>query len=363
MGVRQCSIAAVLVAFMAAACSGSSNPPAASSSRSGRTSAVPPQSSPTHAPSPTSPPSPIPLPRGQTASVETDPYPFGVTVAFGKVWVTSHDGQSLQAIDPVTDQIVRTVGLTVQPGSVVSGAGWIWVQSRTDNTLIRVDPTTFATKVIRLGGSGSPTCSIAFGHGFVWVATAPSSDLGTRGVISRVQPSTGLVAARIPVRGFPCGFASVGAEEWTATPHGVVGMSVGSDAVHEVPVPQFQNGLAWLGGAVGGHLFVAVGASGGFSTVVYRIDPSKGTVTGILHRPSDNLIPLEVATTGIWFNSDGSDQILVVDPATMRVTAMGSLDTGEVITDPTMKPTELWLPDQPGNVVNIDPAAFLHRKG
>jgi len=299
---------------------------------------------------------------GLKASVATDPYPFGTTVAFGKVWVTTHDGQSLQVIDPVTDQVVRTVGLAVQPGSVVSGGGSIWVQSRTDNTLIRVNPATFATTVVRLGGSGSPTCSIAFGNGFVWVASAPNSGLENRGTVLRVQPSTGLVAARIPVRGFPCGFASLGGEEWTATPGGLVGISVRSDAVREVQVPQFRKAMAWLDGAVGGHLFVHVQPNA-LSSVFYRIDPSTGTVTGVLQRPSDSLILLEVGATEIWFNSNGTDEVLVVDPATMRVAATGTLNTGEVVPDPTMKPTELWLPTGEGTVVNIDPSTFLHRKG
>jgi YVTN family beta-propeller protein len=298
---------------------------------------------------------PAALPTGVTTSVETDPYPFGVTVAFDRVWVTSHDGDSVNVIDPVTNQVTRTVGLAVQPGSVVSGAGSIWVQSRTDDSLFRIDPETYDVTTIDLPGVGSLTCSIAFAHGLVWAATVGNAE--SSGTVFQVDPATGTVATRTHVDGFPCGWVSMGKAEWTAVEDGLVHLVPGNHAAKIVPFEESRPST-WLVGALGGQLYVLT-SDGMLGSQVLRVDES-GKVTGRMVTHSDLLFALVSNDEGLWFWSDGTDEILVVDPRSLKFSDQGTLRTGEVVVDPGMPLTALWLPDSDNSaVVKIDPGTFL----
>ncbi|HXJ63062.1 MAG TPA: hypothetical protein VNN79_04850 [Actinomycetota bacterium] len=352
---RRIVAAAIVAGIVTAACSGgagSSHSPASAGSGSPHGSTGPASSQSAPAPSPST----APLPRGVTTMVGTDPYPFGVTVAFGRVWVSAHDAYSVDVIDPVTRQTVRTVGLKFQPGSVVSGGGSIWVQSRTDVSLVRIDPDTYATTTVRLGRSGDMACTIAFGHGLVWAAAGNAA--GTGGTVFEIRPSDGTVAARVHVDGFPCSWASLGDHEWTAIDGGLVELTPGKATARVIPVGRLGGSMPWLAGAVDGRLIVTT-PDDRFGTVVLRLRPS-GTAESVLHRPNDQLLVLDVSHAGVWFASNGTDQVLVMDPDTMRIRGRGTLATGEVTPDPTMDPNELWLPDSADTaVVHVDPGSFL----
>ena len=338
-------VVGALLAVLGVACSNAAPTPGASKPPATHAAASPSAAA----------PSPTALPAGLSAVVGTDPYPFGVTYAFDRVWVTSHDGNSVNAIDPVAEQVVRTVGLSVQPGSVVSGGGFIWVQSRTDATIARIDPATYEMTTVTLNETDDLTCSIAFAHGLVWAATVGESE--DDGTIYQIDPATSSVVATVPVKGFPCGWAPMGDGVWTAFEDGVIEVVPGRDKARIVPVEGFR-GLTWLAAADAGRLYVT-STDGMIGTNVYRLTTS-GKVTGTLHRASDTLLVVEIADPGIWFTSYGTDDVLVMDPVTMELAAQGTLDTGEVVPDPTMGLDQLWLPDASRTaVVHIDAAEFL----
>jgi hypothetical protein len=136
----------------------------------------------------------------------------------------------------------------------------------------------------------------------------------------------------------------------------------GEAAAHLVRVPELQGADPLLVGAVGGQLYLD-GSDGSLGSRLYRARAS-GAITGSLHRPTDQLLPLVVDDSGLWFSSNGTDMVLVADPRSMRITGTGILTTGEVVPDPTMSLDELWLPDADATaVVKIDPAEFLRRVG
>jgi streptogramin lyase len=289
-----------------------------------------------------------------SAIVGTDPYPFGVTYAFDRVWVTSHDGNSVNAIDPDAGQVVRTVGLSVQPGAVVAGGDSIWVQSRTDATIARIDPATYEMTTITLNETDDLTCDIAFAHGLIWAASVGEREGDA--TIFEIDPATSSVVAEVPVKGFPCGWVSRGEAEWTATDEGLLELQPRHDTARFVPVKELRWG-GWLATADG--KFFAVSTDGTLGSIVYRLTPA-GKVTGQLHRATDALGIVHVEDPGIWLTSFGTDDVLVMDPETMKMTAKGTLDTGEVVPDTTMGLDQLWLPDASRTaVVHIDPADFL----
>ena len=319
---------------------------------------------PTHgatAPSSEAPPTvapttaPAALPPGVTTSVETDPYPFGVTVAFDRVWVTSHDGDSVNVIDPVTNQVTRTIGLAVQPGSVVSGGDSIWVQSRTDDSIFRIDPDSYDVTTLDLPGVGGLTCTIGFGQGRVWAATVGESE--NDGTIFEIDPATGKVATKMHVEGFPCGWTSLGKAEWTTVDQGLVKLVPGRGTAKIVPFEESRPSTR-LVGALDGQLYL-LASDGMLGSEVFRVD-SSGATTGKMVTHSDSLLSLISNDDGLWFWSNGTDEILVMDPQTLKFSDQGTLRTGEVVVDPDMSLAELWLPDSDNSaVVKLDPGTFL----
>jgi streptogramin lyase len=107
----------------------------------------------------------------------------------GLVWVPSEN--SLAAIDPGTNSVVRTF-----PGQVASGAfasGHPWVDDAHDS-LVELDPKTGAPLLRLKSGSGFPEdCfnQVRFGDGSLWWSVQDA------GLVVRIDPSSGRVLASI----------------------------------------------------------------------------------------------------------------------------------------------------------------------
>jgi streptogramin lyase len=87
------------------------------------------------------------------ASVPTGFASYQAAEAFGSIWVTNGNGQSLTRIAPATNQ-AGTVDLPgVNAGGVVSAGGALWVGDDTTGStrVVRVDPETRATKDVDVG--------------------------------------------------------------------------------------------------------------------------------------------------------------------------------------------------------------------
>lgn len=104
----------------------------------------------------------------------------------------------LKRLDPRTGEEVAAIaleGFFANIPEVAVGAGSVWVASASEDSdlVIRVDPET--NRVVDRIPLDSPLTSLAFGHGSVWVTSAG------RGTLSRIDPQTGEVAAKIDVGG------------------------------------------------------------------------------------------------------------------------------------------------------------------
>jgi len=75
-------------------------------------------------------------------------------------------GNSVWAIDPRTDQVLRTVNVGANPQGVAADARSVWVATAEGN-VVRIDPTAFrVVDTIPIGGTPA---GIAVGLGRVWV--------------------------------------------------------------------------------------------------------------------------------------------------------------------------------------------------
>lgn len=139
-------------------------------------------------------------------------FPTAVAAGEGAVWVTA--GFEVVRVDPSTSRVVR-----IDPGVPVGsertcdigvGAGAVWAVgawSGNRAALVRIDPVTNRARIVaRL----REAACVAAGPAGIWV-TSPA-----RGVVTRLDPKTGRVRARIRTDGFCDGVATRGRSVWIA---------------------------------------------------------------------------------------------------------------------------------------------------
>jgi hypothetical protein len=107
------------------------------------------------------------------------------------------DKMLLERLDPQTGEEVASIALEGFIANVMDlavGAGSVWVSSADGfaDAVLKVDPET-GRVVDRIPVPAESPTSLAFGHGSVWVTNSE------RGTLSRVDPRTGEVAAKIEV--------------------------------------------------------------------------------------------------------------------------------------------------------------------
>ena len=68
------------------------------------------------------------------------PSPGSVETAFGSVWVTNGDAQTLTRLNPQTNAVIARIQTPGTASVVGVGAGAVWVTSFPGNSLTRIDP-------------------------------------------------------------------------------------------------------------------------------------------------------------------------------------------------------------------------------
>jgi DNA-binding SARP family transcriptional activator len=91
---------------------------------------------------------------------------------------------SLAAIDPHTDSVVRSVTVGTRPGALAFGSGSLWVANRDDQTVSRIDPGSLqAARPISV--PDTPT-GLAASSGAIWVAG--STPAGNGALVNSIDP-------------------------------------------------------------------------------------------------------------------------------------------------------------------------------
>jgi DNA-binding beta-propeller fold protein YncE len=211
--------------------------------------------------------------------------------------------------------VVATVSTDGFAYGMAAGAGALWVVGSDEVT--RIDPTTNSvTARIPIRATGSGPAAVAVGAGAVWVPVA------VPGALWGIAPGTNKVTARIPLGGPLAGAISV---------------SAAGDSV-------------WI--ASNGEPGPGAGTSGGR---LLRVDPSRKRVVADIALPAD---PVAVAADAraTWVATVGG-QVLMVNHKRNRVVATinagGPLGLSQTI---AVGPGGVWLADPfDEQVVRIDP--------
>jgi hypothetical protein len=139
----------------------------------------------------------IPAPFGQ---------PGGMTMLGSTAWISDWSASQIAGVDLAAGQVTRTVRVGDQqdePVSMTSGAGSLWVLDFS-GPLLRIDPASGAiTERFPVRGLGA---DVAYGNGFIWMITDEPTTDGDQEYLDKIDPSRDVIvkAAPIPGAGTAC---------------------------------------------------------------------------------------------------------------------------------------------------------------
>src|SRR5580692_5367492 len=135
----------------------------------------------------------IPLPFGQ---------PGDVTMLGSTAWISDWPASQIAGVDLAAGQVTRTVRVgdqQNQPIGMTSGAGSLWVLDFA-GPLLRIDPASGAiTERFPVRGLGA---DVAYGDGFIWVITdEPADGGGGQEYLYKIDPSRDVIVKAAPIPG------------------------------------------------------------------------------------------------------------------------------------------------------------------
>jgi len=134
----------------------------------------------------------IPLPFGQ---------PGDMTILGSTAWISDWSASQIVGVDLAAGRVTRTLHVgdwQDEPVSMTSGAGSLWVLDFS-GPLLRIDPASGAiTRRFPVRGLGA---DIAYGDGFIWVITDEPAADGGQEYLDKIDPSRGVIVKEAPVPG------------------------------------------------------------------------------------------------------------------------------------------------------------------
>jgi len=226
----------------------------------------------------------------------------GLAAAFGSLWVPNCGDQTLTRVDLKTGAITVTIRSTIgnSEGSIVAGAGSIWILIDAKGTLARIDPATNTVVAEVYVAPGS--YGLAYGDDALWVTSSE------RNTVTRVDPYTNLVVETIAVGKTPRFIAAGGGAVW-ALNQGDGSVSRIDPATNKV-VATIEVGVPGPGGdiAVGeGSVWVTA-----FEYPLSRIDPSTNTVVQQFTGKGGDAV--RVGLGSVWLSNLEAGNVWRLDP-------------------------------------------------
>ena len=135
----------------------------------------------------------IPLPFGQ---------PGGMTILGSTAWISDWSASQIIGVNLAAGRITRTLHVgdrQDEPVSMTSGAGSLWVLDFS-GPLLRIDPASgTVTRRFPVRGLGA---DVAYGDGFIWMITDdPADGGGGKEYLYKIDPSRDVVVKAAPIPG------------------------------------------------------------------------------------------------------------------------------------------------------------------
>ena len=218
----------------------------------------------------------------------------------GSLWVSSPEGHAVYRIDPATRAVVQTVSVGPGAGGLTVGGDAVWVANALAGTVSRIDIST--NRVVQTIGAGSLPTAMAFGEGSVW-ATDPVGQ-----AVFRIDPETGRLIRTISMTSPPSGIAVGGGSVWVA--------SRSDNSVTRIdPITGRLGDRISVGGGPSAIAFGfgSVWVANGLDSTVSRIDPDRDVVSDTI--PVGNgPRAIVVAVRGVWVANALDGTVSMIDP-------------------------------------------------
>jgi YVTN family beta-propeller protein len=218
------------------------------------------------------------------------------------------------AVQTASDRRTVATPLAGMPGSVASGAGWVWVADPGIAAVWRVDPES-GTESDRILVGGEPG-SIAYGDGAVWVAST------TRSTVTRIDPTTGQKAAPIHLPGTnPVAIAYGAHRVWVAdsVERELFEIDPANDALKRTWQLDLQPSAITTGDG-------AVWIAGYNDATVEKLDPASGKVIRV--HVGDGPVALAFAFGSLWVANSLDSTVSRLNPTTLKVSTPIAVGSG-----------------------------------
>jgi DNA-binding beta-propeller fold protein YncE len=275
-------------------------------------------------------------------------------LAAALAWVLLARGDEPAEAAPVVETAAsRTLAAIPVPLPACCGFGFgsVWAAGHHDSTVHRIDPETNSV-IRRLHGVGYQAHIPVVAAGSVWVSSAADP-------LTRIDPVTGRVVARIPVSVSPLAFGFL--TIWgTTLDHRLVQVDLKTNRVTwSLRLAPGSN--SWLDElAIGyGSIWVAVADQG----TLLRIDPSTRRIVARIggFAQDDSGMPIAVGEGAVWALRvrKGENVLFRVDPRTNRIVAR--IRVGPPVASPPTGTVAVgggyvWTGNSDASVSKVDPA-------
>jgi YVTN family beta-propeller protein len=230
-------------------------------------------------------------------------------VGFDALWVANCADTAVYRIDRRTGSVAAAIptGLADRRGelSLAIGAGSVWVLSDVSGVLSRIDPTT--NQVVARIAVAPNSFAAVFGFGAVWITNTGVRGSTGPGAVQRIDPATNKVVATIPVGPTPRFLAAGEGGVWT--------LNQRDGTVTRID-PATNSVVATIAAGVdGGGGDIAAGAGAvwvrGGKVLLLSIDPATNRVTERFGPPAGSGA-VRVAGSYVWVTAHDIQAVWVL---------------------------------------------------
>jgi virginiamycin B lyase len=250
---------------------------------------------------------------GPPAATQIGSPTYGLAAGGGSVWVGGLGSGDVIRIDPATGNVLKRVTVGARVFNLAAAPGAVWAVDNALSTAVRVDTKT--AKVTARVPVGFQPYDIEWGFGSAWVANAGE------GTVWRI--SNGKVVKKIKVGAEPNGLTAYRGAVWVSdhTLGKVVRIDPRTNRITgTVQLP----GADWVTG-LGQSIYVSQETN-----VVSRVSVSTLKVTGVA-KVARNPLGSTVVGTQLWVPCIDANEIVVVDPSTMKMLAHKTAPGGPIV--------------------------------
>jgi streptogramin lyase len=251
-----------------------------------------------------------------TLKVDVGEPTYGLVTSGGSVWAGGLGSGDVVRLDPATGKVLGRVSVGVRTFNLAAAPGAVWGISNLTSTATRID-----TRTGKLTASvkvGNGPYDVEWGFGSAWVSNSLD------GTVSRITGRKVVKTIKVGVE--PNGLSAIGNYLWV-TDHTAGKLLRLDPRTNRVTGSVALAGADWVTG-LRGSLYVSQETN-----TVARVDARTLKVLG---RAKVHRNPLGSAIVGnqLWVPCIDSNDIVVVDPATMKIVKTIAAGPGPIVVLP-----------------------------